>query len=161
MECCLPSTVTASSASSGDGSLDQRLTALESKVAKHDFDVSVLTNWADIMYKDHRSLQKQVFFNTSRTHANDLLIGGIYEFKQQDYKEAAIKFFKEKLKLTFKDKDVLSARWIGGRKRLVIDDENAEDGTGKRTIFCPCHMVVCCSPHFRSVVWDNKKALAG
>ena len=152
-------TVQASTAEIPD--LADRLLKLESKVAQNESDLSIITAWADTMYKEHRSLLKQVLFNTSRSHANELLIGGIFEFKKQDCREAAMKFFKEKLKLTFKDKDVLAAKRIGGRKRLVIDDSTAPDGSGKRIIFCPRHMVVRCSPHFRNTVWENRTLLAG
>ena len=61
------------------------------------------------MFQDHQSLQKQVYFNTSKHHANELIVGGVHEVKTQTAKAAAVQFFKDKLNVVVEEKDLFHA----------------------------------------------------
>ena len=89
---------------------------MEAKSWKNEFEVGMLASWADVMYKDHHSLQKQVQFNMSKVHANDVLVGAVFEFKKQDCRKAAIQFFKEKLMVDVTSDDVLQGHRTGSRR---------------------------------------------
>ena len=121
----------------------------------------IVLDWADTMYRDHRSLQKQVWFNTSRHHANEVIVGGIAELPQQDYKKAASTFFKEKLKVEAADGDIKFAKCIGKEGRTL---QKKVENDGQRhviQIHCPRHMVVTCLPAFKAKLMSNKKKLSG
>ena len=59
--------------------LNKRIVELENKVAYSEFQLQVVLSWANNMYKDHKSLQKQVSFHAAKHHANELIVGGIQE----------------------------------------------------------------------------------
>ena len=86
--------------------LRRRIHELETRLVVAEQKGQIVLDWADTMYRDHRSLQKQVWFNASKHHANEVIVGGIAEQPQQDYKKAAAAFFKEKLKVESTDGDI-------------------------------------------------------
>ena len=108
--------------------------------------------WAGSLQRSQNSIHKQVQFNTSKHHANDLLVGGIYEYKKQDCRKAALKFFKERMKLSVADTEVLQAYRTGQLR------EYEKDGL---VIRCPCQMVVKCTPQLCDLAIQNRKALGG
>ena len=85
----------------------QRVNTLETRAHETDQKMDIMISWAGTMYKSHNNLKKQVLFNTAKHHSNDLLVGGIYEYPRQDNCKSALKFFREKMKLTINEHDVL------------------------------------------------------
>ena len=67
------------------------------------------------------AVKKQVQFNTSKHHTNDLLVGGIYEYKKQDCRKAALKFFRERMKLTVAENEVIRANRTGQPHEYIKD----------------------------------------
>ena len=106
--------------------LTQWVTDLENKFAKSQFEMQVLLSWADNMYKDHQSLQKQVNFHDAKHHSNELIVGGVYE-GIPDVKKAVQKFMEEKLGVKPNPGDVYHARRIGKEGRVIeVESENEE-----------------------------------
>ena len=135
---------------------------LESRLAKTEFQSQVLLQWADNMYKDHKSLQKQVNFHVAKHHANELIIGGISEELNQDNKKATMKFFEEKLSLKVEPGELFYAKHIGKQGRIIQVEEEAEDGSLQvHKVQCPRHMIVKCPPQIRGKLLAKKKSLAG
>ena len=62
--------------------LDACMDSLEQQVQTQERQLDILTSWAGTMYHAHGSLRKQVQFNTSKHHSNDLIVGGIYEYSK-------------------------------------------------------------------------------
>ena len=100
----------------------QRVDTLENRAQETDQKMNIMITWAGTMYKSHNNLKKQVLFNTAKHHSNDLLIGGIYEYPKQDNCKSAMKFFREKMKLTINENDVLRAYRTGDARTLQKGD---------------------------------------
>ena len=132
--------------------MQHRVEALECKVDNNDKAMDVLVCWAGTMQKSHAHLKKQVQFNHAKLHSNDLLVGGIYEYKNQDNRKAAIKFFRECMKLTVQEADVIRAYRTGLPHTITKDGQN---------IRCLRQMIVRCTPRFRDTVLQHKKILGG
>ena len=135
---------------------------LEKRMGEIEFKNSVLTNWADTMFQDHHSLQRQVNFNTSKHHANEVIVGGIYEAKKQDCKRASIQFFRSKLGIQVADTEILHARRVGKHGRTIeVTDTDETGAVFKKLVQCPRHMVVKCTPVLRYMLLEKKKLLSG
>ena len=78
-------------------SLVQKTNELEKRMDRNEFQTQVLLHWADTMFKDHKSLQKQVDYNASRTHENELILGGMVEIEDQSPFQEVTAFIKQKL----------------------------------------------------------------
>ena len=128
------------------------LEEVEKKSIVHTNTLDMVVAWAGAMQRAQWSVQKQVHFNTSKHHQNDIVVGGIYEYNRQDPCKASIKFFREKMKLTVAEHDIIQAYRTGEPRRYMKNG---------REIQCPCQMIVHCSPHLRTQVLQNKKVLGG
>ena len=135
---------------------------LESRLGKVEFQNTVVLDWADTMYKDHKSLQRQVAFNTSKQHANEVIVGGAAESKTQSNREAAMEFFRSKLAMTVSDSDIFSARRLGKfGKTITVKQVNEAGDSQYNKVHCPRHLLVKCSPAFKTELMSKKKALGG
>ena len=132
--------------------LQTRMEVLERRANASDKSMDILVSWAGTMHRSHANLQKQVLFNTAKHHSNDVLVGGIYEYRKQDNRKAAIKFFREKMRLTVHENDVQRAYRTGKPKTFQRDG---------RTVTCPRQMVVRCSQRLRDAVLQNRSILGG
>ena len=141
--------------------LQKRVSELETIAATQKQDVILLSNWADVMHKDHFSLQRQVQFNTAKHHANDVLVGGIAEAKDQDCHTAAMDFFKNKLDLDVVSTDVWHAKCIGTQRMLRFDAMGKVVPSGGCEVLCPRHMVVHCSFFFKRKLMDVWQRITG
>ena len=141
--------------------LRTQVNTLEKCLNTTQFESKVLLSWADTMFKDHKSLQRQVFFNTFRSHSQEVIVGGIYEHKKQDCRQAAMKFFRDKLDVVVLDSDVLKAYRVSGRKVIQIEEISQEGEIRLRKVTCPRHMVVKCAPHFKNLIMEKKLTLGG
>ena len=99
-------------------SLNARVLDLERKVADSEFQSQVLLNWADNMYKDHKSLQKQVNFHDAKHHTNELIVGGVAEDPNVHPKKAVIKFVQDKLGFKIEQNELYFARRIGKQGKV-------------------------------------------
>ena len=86
----------------------QQLAKFEQRLLLQESNMQLLTAWLHTMYRDHCALQKEVYFNKSKLHNNELLVGGIAEAKKQDNRNDTITFFKEKLGIEVADHDVFT-----------------------------------------------------
>ena len=132
--------------------LIRRLYNVEKQVQGQEATLDLVVAWAGSLQRSQNSIHKQVQFNTSKHHANDLLVGGIYEYKKQDCRKAALKFFRERMKLSVADSEVLRAYRTGQPR------EYEKDGL---VIRCPRQMVVKCTPRLRDLAIQNRKTLGG
>ena len=132
--------------------LQDRVEILERKAEMAAKKSNILTSWAGTMHRAHDSLKKQVRFNTAKHHANEVLVGGIYEHFNQDNRKAAIKFFREKMKLSVAENDVIQAYHTGEVHTIT---------KGNHSIRCPRQMIVRCTPRLKDLVLQNKKILGG
>ena len=142
--------------------LQQKVNQLENRLEESEFQQKVLLGWADTMFKDHTSLQRQVNFNTAKHHANEVIVGGIYESKKQDNKAAAIKFFQEKLGVVATHSDIVYARRIGKYgKQIDVEVEDEQGDVRLRKVQCPRHLVLKCTPQLRAELMAKKRSLTG
>ena len=97
------------------------------------------------MYKDHKSLQKQVSFHAVKHHANELIVGGIQETEETNPKKAAIKFLEEKLNVKIAQGELYHTRRVGKQGRIIqVEVEDDQGALQVCKVQCPCHMVVKC-----------------
>ena len=132
--------------------LDERIELLEQRSEVQESNMDLLTAWAGTMYRAHASLKKQVQFNTSKHHNTDLVVGGIYEYQKQDNRKAALKFFKERMKLAVVESDVIRAYRTGERHVIKVAGQ---------PVTCPRQMIVKCSQKLRDLAVQNRKILGG
>ena len=85
----------------------------------NEFQTQVLLHWADTMFKDHKSLQKQVDYNASRTHENELIVGGMVEIEDQSPFQEVTAFIKQKLDIEATQTDIYSAHHIGKTGKII------------------------------------------
>ena len=130
----------------------QCLQQVEQQVLEQETTMDLVVAWAGALQRSHAAVKKQVQFNTSKHHTNDLLVGGIYEHKKQDCRKAALKFFRECMKLTVAENEVIRAYRTGQPHEYIKDGIH---------ITCPRQMVVKCSARLRDAAMQNKKVLGG
>ena len=136
----------------GTPELLRRLHAVELRSIGNENTLDVVVAWAGALERSQNAMKKQMQFNTSKHHTNDLLVGGIYEYKKQDCHKAALKFFRDKMRLTVGESDVIRAYRTGQPRKYK------KQGV---VITCPCQMVVKCSSRLRDLAMQNKKVLGG
>ena len=154
----LPSIIGTGAASSDTGPLQVQVNDLTNRLTENEFKTKILLDWADTMYKDHLSLQREVQFNTSRHHSSEVVVGGIVEYKKQDNRRAAMKFFNQKMGVVATDNEVLSARRVGRCRTIEVEETSPEGAIYKRQVTCPRHMVVRCSPSFKNYHNESQKS---
>ena len=101
--------------------LVRHLYRVEKQVQGQEATLDLVVAWAGSLQRAQNSIHKQVQFNTSKHHANDLLVWGIYEYKKQDCRKAALKFFRERMKLSIADTDVPRAYRMGQAREYEKD----------------------------------------
>ena len=112
--------------------------ALEKRIASQEFQSQVYINWADMMYLDHRSLQKQVNFAESTLHNNEVIIGGVYECANQGTFQAVKSFLQDKLLIEVEDGNIFSARRLGKQGKTIQIRSVSETGeVTLRSVDCP------------------------
>ena len=142
--------------------LNRRIVDLENKVAYGEFQSQVVLSWADNMYKDHKSLKKQVSFHAAKHHANELIVGGIQEDDSSNLKKSAIQFLEDKLNVKIAQGELYHARRVGKQGKIIqVEEEDDQGALQVRKIQCPHHMVVKCSPPLKSRLLAKKKLLSG
>ena len=141
--------------------LQQKVADLENRVQIAEGKSSMALQWVDILYQEHRSLEKQVFFNMAKNHEDDVVVGGIPQFKQENCKAAAMKFFQKKMGMVLLPGDILWARRIGGRRSFNKESAGQNGVVQIRKVTCPRHMLVRCAPYFKVTVMNKKKTLGG
>ena len=135
---------------------------LEKRIVSQEFQSQVLINWADMMYLDHRSLQKQVNFAESTLHNNEVIIGGMYERANQGTFQVVKSFLHNKLLIEVEDGNIFSAHRLGKQGKTIQIWSVSEAGeVTLHSVDCPRHVVIKCAPKFKSLLMDNKKKLAG
>ena len=142
--------------------LQIKVNDLEGRLATTEFQSQVVLHWADTMFSDHKSLQRQVNFNTAKHHTNELIIGGIYETKNSNCKQEASKFLHDKLEMAVIDSDIIHAKRIGKKgKVLTVEVPDSDGALTTKRVQCPRRMVVKCTPQFKAAVLAKKKMLSG
>ena len=133
-------------------SMQDNIDRLKVKLEAQSVNLSIVAGWSDVIVQDNRSLQDQIHHNVSRHLQNELIIGGVRQVPREGCKQAAINFFKTKLKIKFDNKDVWTAFCQGSTVTKVIDGQQVK---------CPPQLVVRVAPNLCEKVMKNAKNLKG
>ena len=86
--------------------------------------------------------------NVANTIIDNVIIGGIAKSDNEDCSQKSAYFFMDRMDLQPRQEDILSAERMG-------------KGVVKGDMEFPPLMKVCCSPFFRSLVWEHRQCLKG
>ena len=131
-------------------SLAKRVTTLEQQRERDQKQISVLADWADVLYHENKTHQSQLEKLQATLYQNDLEMVGVREVAKESPKASALKFFKNVMKLSPENSDIVVAYRKGGIATQTIP--------GKKVITPRC-LVVTCTPTFRSTVLKNVNTL--
>ena len=141
---------------------NSKIKEIENQLSEAEFNTQMLIHWADNMYKNSQSLQKQVNFHLAQHHTNKIIIGGVPELHNKSCLESTKQFLLDTLSVQVNDGDIYSAKRIGKQgKNIEIQSTNEEDELVIQHVLCPRHVVIKCAPHFKVTLMASRKQSAG
>ena len=96
--------------------LRREVEVLKAKVDSQEVNLSIVSSWSDVLYKDQKSLPEQIHHNSSHLMQNELVIGRIAQGRRENCKQAAITFLQNRVGITVNNRDV----WLAYRKGTAV-----------------------------------------